>query len=86
MALRPLTLAIALAALAGYLAGARRRRSKQSQTPVAPAPALQTWEGEGGAVPVGGSQTAASRVQRGDVPTLHVELPSHTEPLPRGLP
>lgn len=64
-----------LAALAaGCVASVRssRKRRLQGRPNAQPRP-LQTWEGEGGGVPVGGGETAASRVH-------------HVDPLPRGMP
>lgn len=58
----------------------RRRVGAPASTPVP----LQRWEGEGGGVPVGDGQTAASRVQH-DLRTD--DLPGDGgEPLPRGMP
>lgn len=58
---RKLMFAAALAALAaGWLAGWRRARARRrQQRPLAQPPALQTWEGEGGGVPVTEHRTAA---------------------------
>ena len=66
---RTFTMALALGALAaGCVAGYRRNRSRRlSARPRAQPRTLQTWEGEGGAVPVGGSRTAA----QADAPTAN---------------
>jgi hypothetical protein len=58
---RKLMFAAALAALtAGWLAGWRRARARRrQQRPLAQPHALQTWEGEGGGVPVAEHRTAA---------------------------
>jgi hypothetical protein len=41
-----------------HLRAEQRRREQNMRSPANPEP-LQTWEGEGGAVPVGGGRTAA---------------------------
>jgi hypothetical protein len=57
---RKLMFAAALAALAaGWLAAWRRARARRLARPQAQPRELQTWEGEGGGVPVEGSHTAA---------------------------
>jgi hypothetical protein len=58
---RKLIFTAALAALgAGWLASWRRARARRRQAQPGAQPAeLQTWEGEGGGVPVGAGQTAA---------------------------
>jgi hypothetical protein len=83
--------ALLLAGIAGLAwkmvhAGRARRRV---DAPAAPPVPLQRWEGEGGGVPVGDGQTAASRVHPAALSAegAHEDLlSSGVEPLPRGLP
>jgi hypothetical protein len=55
---RPLTLAVAFLG-AWYLAYRYADRQREAARARAQPRHLQTWEGEGGGVPVGGSRTAA---------------------------
>jgi hypothetical protein len=58
-------LTLAAFAAAGY-AVFRRTAQRELARPRAAPEHLQTWEGEGGAVPVGGSRIAAAQPPKGD--------------------
>jgi hypothetical protein len=56
---------LAAVAVAGY-ATFRRTARRELAKPRAAPEHLQTWEGEGGAVPVGGSRIAAAQPAKSD--------------------
>jgi hypothetical protein len=58
-------LTLAACAAAGY-AVFRRTAQRELARPRAAPEHLQTWEGEGGAVPVGGSRIAAAQAPKAD--------------------
>jgi hypothetical protein len=77
-----------IAGLAWKMVRDDRVRRRVAAPAAAPVP-LQRWEGEGGGVPVGAGQTAASRVHPASMSAegAHEDLlSSGGEPLPRGMP
>lgn len=68
-------LATVVGVLAGMSLATHRRLERQRRTAAAPPQPLQTWEGEGGAVPLRSGRTAQQVTPSGASPSLSATTP-----------